>query len=292
MPSPAPLKILLVDDEPLARSRLRELLADIAQQVPTEVVAEAGNGLIALEILREKVVDVVLADIRMPGMDGIELASHLGRLPNPPAVIFTTAYDNYAVQAFDLNAVDYLLKPVRAQRLLAALQKVPAQHPDPVLLAGLGQQMRGGGRTHLSCHERGRLLLVPVSEVLYFKADLKYVTARTIEREYLLAQINRFGGNISRTANFVGMERSALHRKLKSLGVVTTAKSGGRMARLRHVGSYALLEDATDQLLRDWLPGSDHALRDAPLHYHFLDDPEEVPEAILRADIYVPLAAG
>jgi two-component system response regulator AlgR len=186
MPSSAPLKILIVDDEPLARSRLRELLADIAQQVPTEVVAEAGNGLIALEILREQPVDVVLADIRMPSMDGIELASHLGRLPSPPAVIFTTAYDNYAVQAFDLNAVDYLLKPVRAQRLLAALQKVPAQHPDPTLLAGIGQEIRGAGRTHLSCHERGRLLLVPVSEVLYFKADLKYVTARTVDREYLL----------------------------------------------------------------------------------------------------------
>ena len=186
MPSPAPLKILIVDDEPLARSRLRELLGDIEAQMPNQVVAEAGNGLLALEVLREQAVDVVLADIRMPGMDGIELASHLGRMTSPPAVIFTTAYDNYAVQAFDLNAVDYLLKPVRAQRLLAALQKVPAQHPDPALLAGIGQEMRGSGRTHLSCHERGRLLLVQVSEVLYFKADLKYVTARTIEREYLL----------------------------------------------------------------------------------------------------------
>ena len=186
MSSPAPLKILIVDDEPLARSRLRELLGDIEAQMPNQVVAEAGNGLLALEVLREQAVDVVLADIRMPGMDGIELASHLGRMTSPPAVIFTTAYDNYAVQAFDLNAVDYLLKPVRAQRLLAALQKVPAQHPDPALLAGIGQEMRGSGRTHLSCHERGRLLLVPVSEVLYFKADLKYVTARTVEREYLL----------------------------------------------------------------------------------------------------------
>ena len=186
MPSASPLQILIVDDEPLARSRLRELLGDIEAQVPNQVVAEAGNGLIALELLREQVVDVVLADIRMPGMDGIELASHLGRLPSQPAVIFTTAYDNYAVQAFDLNAVDYLLKPVRAQRLLAALQKVPAQHTDAALLSGIGQELRGTGRTHLSCHERGRLLLVPVGDVLYFKADLKYVTARTIDREYLL----------------------------------------------------------------------------------------------------------
>lgn len=186
MSNESPLRILIVDDEPLARDRLRTLLGDLAVQLPSTVVGEAANGLLALEFLRGNAVDIVLADIRMPGMDGIELATHLGRLEKPPAVIFTTAYDNYAVQAFDLNAVDYLLKPVRAQRLLAALQKVPAQHPDPALLAGIGHEMRGGGRTHLSCHERGRLLLVPVGEVLYFKADLKYVTARTVEREYLL----------------------------------------------------------------------------------------------------------
>ncbi len=181
------LKILLVDDEPLARERLRTLLADLAPQLPCSVVGEAGNGLAALELLRQQPVDVVLADIRMPGMDGIELAGHLGLGTPPPAVIFVTAYDNFAVQAFDLNAVDYLLKPVRGQRLLTALQKVRGQPPaSPELLAGLGRELRGGGRSHLSCHERGRLLLVPVGEVLYFKADLKYVTARTAEREFLL----------------------------------------------------------------------------------------------------------
>lgn len=186
MPSQTPLKILLVDDEPLARERLRALLGDISGQCPSEIVGEAANGLQALEQLERQAVDVVLSDIRMPGMDGIELASHLGRLAAPPAVIFTTAYDNYAVQAFDLNALDYLMKPVRAQRLLTALQKLPGQRPDPAVLAGIGQAVRGGGRTHLSCHERGRLLLVPVEEVLYFRADLKYVAARTVEREYLL----------------------------------------------------------------------------------------------------------
>jgi two-component system response regulator AlgR len=187
MSTETPLKILLVDDEALARDRLRTLLADIAVQLPTEVVGEAANGLAALEFLREQPVDLILTDIRMPGMDGIELAGHLGAFSQPPAVIFTTAYDNYAVQAFDLNAVDYLLKPVRTQRLLTALHKVlGAPHPDPALLNGIGREVRGGGRTHLSCHERGRLLLVPISEVLYFKADLKYVTARTVDREYLL----------------------------------------------------------------------------------------------------------
>lgn len=187
MPSENPLKILIVDDEPLARARLRELLGDLAGQLPSEVIGEAVNGLAALDFLRQQPVDVVLADIRMPGMDGIELAGHLGALARPPAIVFTTAYDNYAVQAFDLNAVDYLLKPVRAQRLLTALHKAAAQAPlKPELLDSIGQAVRGGGRTHLACQERGRLLLVPVAEVLYFKADLKYVTARTVEREYLL----------------------------------------------------------------------------------------------------------
>src|SRR5574343_389270 len=181
-----PLRVLIVDDEPLARDRLRSLLSDLAMQLSTEVLCEAANGVLALAALREQTVDVVLADIRMPRMDGIDLATPLGRLAKPPAVIFTAAYDNYAVQAFDLNAVDYLLKPVRTQRLLAALQKVPGPRPDAAMLAGIGQEVRGSGRTHLSCHERGRLLLVPVGEILYFKADLKYVTARTVEREYLL----------------------------------------------------------------------------------------------------------
>lgn len=183
----SPLRLLIVDDEPPARTRLRALLDDVQSEVPNQVVGEAENGVAALEQLRDAEVDVVLADIRMPAMDGIELAGHLGGLPTPPAVIFTTAYDNYAVQAFDLNAIDYLLKPVRAARLAAALQKAQgARRPAPEALAAIGREVRGGGRTHLTCHERGRLLLVPMVEVLYFRADLKYVTARTAQREYIL----------------------------------------------------------------------------------------------------------
>lgn len=184
---PPELSLLIVDDEPPARARLRELLADISPCLPTRVAGEADNGLAALERLGEQPADVVLCDIRMPRMDGIELAGHLGGMAAPPAVIFTTAYDSYAVHAFELNAIDYLLKPVRAQRLLAALQKVrPARPPAPEPLAAVGRQVRGGGRTHLACHERGRLLLIPLPEVLYLRAEQKYVTARTREREYLL----------------------------------------------------------------------------------------------------------
>jgi two-component system response regulator AlgR len=177
------LKILIVDDEAPARARLRELLTDVAAELPNAVVGEAENGLSALAQLECAAPDVLLSDIRMPRMDGIELARHLAKLPAPPAIVFVTAYDLYALQAFDLNAVDYLLKPVRAARLAAALGKARMLHPpSPDVLAAL----QPGGRTHLSCNERGRLLLVPVTDILYLKADLKYVTARTRSREYLL----------------------------------------------------------------------------------------------------------
>lgn len=225
MPNDAePLKILIVDDEPLARERLRTVLGDLAIQLPTVVVGEAGNGFEALDQLRATPVDVVLADIRMPGMDGLEFAGHLGAMPAPPAVIFTTAYDNYALQAFDLNAIDYLLKPVRGQRLLTALHKAQgAPRPDPAVLAGIGQAVRGGGRTHLACHERGRLLLVPVAEILYFRADLKYVTARTAEREYLLDEAlthleEEFGERFLRLHRAVLVARPALAGFEKAAG--------------------------------------------------------------------------
>jgi two-component system response regulator AlgR len=245
-----PLNILIVDDEPLARDRLRTLLADLAVQLPSVVVGEAANGVQALDLLQSLAVDVVLADIRMPGMDGIELATHLGRLEKPPAVIFCTAYDNYAVQAFDLNAVDYLLKPVRAQRLLAALQKVATGRPDGALLARIGQEVRGGGRSHLSCHERGRLLLVPIGEVLYFKADLKYVTARTAEREYLLDEaLTHLEGEFA--DRFLRLHRSVL--------VAKTALAGFEKAAGDDAEAYgwALLRGVPEKLpvsRRQWAP--------------------------------------
>jgi two-component system response regulator AlgR len=182
------LRILIVDDEAPARARLRDLLADLAGQIPTRVVGEAGDGVEALEQLESIVADVALIDIRMPRLDGIELARHLTRLPRPPAVVFTTAFDQYAVKAFELSAVDYLLKPVRATRLAEALTK--AAH-SPSALAALRhatEEIAPGGRRQLRCSERGKVLLVAVADVIYFKAELKYVTARTCEREYLLEE--------------------------------------------------------------------------------------------------------
>lgn len=208
-----PLSVLIVDDEPPARARLRALLADLAPQFPVELAGEAENGVHALTLLEEHPVDVVITDIRMPRMDGIELVEHLGNLNKPPHVIFATAYDHFAVQAFDLNAVDYLLKPIRAQRLRTALEKArEAARPVHPALPAIGREWRGGGRTHLSCLERGRLLLVAVDEVLYFKADLKYVTARTRDRAYLLDEAlthleQEFAGQ------FIRLHRAALVAK-------------------------------------------------------------------------------
>lgn len=180
------VSVLIVDDEAPARARLRDLLADATAEVPNVVLAEAENGRRALEALDVLTVDLALVDIRMPTMDGIELARHIARLEAPPAVVFVTAYDSYAVQAFELNAIDYLLKPVRLPRLVAALQKAQQRLPVPTFPVSALAQAAPAARTHLSCHERGRLLLIPVAEILFLQAELKYVTARTAQRSYLL----------------------------------------------------------------------------------------------------------
>jgi len=179
------LAVFIADDEAPARGRLRELLEDIAQEVPTRVVGEARNGLEAVELAPESGAQVVLLDIQMPGMGGIEVARHLALLPQAPAVVFVTAHDRHAVEAFELNALDYLLKPVRAERLAAALRKAMVAGPTAAApLARAADQPR----EYLSAAERNRILLVPLRDVLYFKAELKYITLRTREREHLIEE--------------------------------------------------------------------------------------------------------
>ena len=179
------LRVLVVDDEAPARNRLRDLLGDCALKLPLEIVGEAENGRRALDLLQECKTDVVLLDIRMPEIDGIEVAQHLQKLEHPPAVIFTTAYDAYALKAFEVHAIDYLLKPIRVARLLDALSRARAMAP---LGADVLNEIRRDGRSHLSVNERGRIHLIPLAEVLFLKAELKYVTVRTAEREFLLEE--------------------------------------------------------------------------------------------------------
>ncbi len=179
------LRIFIVDDEPPARNRLRELLSDCHAQLPLTVVGEAGNGQEALDSLIETPADVVLLDIRMPQMDGIELAQHLQKLPYPPVVIFTTAYDAYAIRAFELHAIDYLLKPIRLGRLFDALTR--ARSAVPVQFEVL-RELLPEPRRNLSIHERGKIHLVPIEQVVFLRAELKYITVRTLEREYLIEE--------------------------------------------------------------------------------------------------------
>ncbi|MEO5694162.1 MAG: LytTR family DNA-binding domain-containing protein [Usitatibacter sp.] len=178
-------KILIADDEAPARSRLRDLLVDCAETFPLVVVDEARNGREALAIVNREKIDIVLLDIRMPEMDGMEAARHIAMMDPPPAIIFTTAFDSYAIKAFEVNAIDYLLKPIRLERLLAALNKTRGGAPvSRQALAAASNQPR----RHLSVHERGKIHLVPVAEILYLRAELKYVTVRTVEREFLVEE--------------------------------------------------------------------------------------------------------
>jgi two-component system response regulator AlgR len=180
-----PLAVFVVDDELPARNRIKELLHDCAAQLPLEVVGEAGNGREALEKLFDTHADVALVDIRMPQMDGIELAQHLQKLPKPPVVIFTTAYDAYAIKAFELHAIDYLLKPIRLGRLFDALTH--ARCAVPLRVEEL-QELTPEPRKFLSIHERGKIILLPIEEVLFLRAELKYITVRTAQHEYLVEE--------------------------------------------------------------------------------------------------------
>jgi len=171
------LQILVVDDEPLARARLRTLLGD-CRSPAAAVAAEAGNAAEAMEALRRRTFDAVLLDVRMPGADGLALAQALRGLPQDPAVVFVTAHSEHAVEAFELEAVDYLTKPVRLDRLQVALQKVLRRRA-----ARAGSDPAG---EMLVIQDRGRTERVPLSEVLYFKAELKYITVRTASRSYIL----------------------------------------------------------------------------------------------------------
>jgi len=178
-----PLRVMIVDDEAPARSRLKELLADCAGELSLEIAGEAASGPAAIELLAADPADVVLLDVRMPEMDGIEVAQHLQKLERPPAVVFATAYDAYAIRAFEVHAVDYLLKPIRLARLKEALARALAA-PRPEVLNAIART----ARTHLSAQERGKIHLIPVKDVIYLKAELKYVTVRTAARDYLIEE--------------------------------------------------------------------------------------------------------
>ena len=193
------LMALIVDDEALARSRLRTLLGD-CKAPGVRVGGEAGNATEAVELLRRQLFDVALLDIHMPGADGLALAQTIRTLASPPAVVFVTAHAEHAVHAFELEAVDYLTKPVRLERLQAALQKV-----ERMIESTRGLQPEVPEEV-LIIQERGRTERVPVSEVLYLKAELKYITVRTAAKSYIL------DGSLSELEEKYAAEFMRIHR--------------------------------------------------------------------------------
>jgi two-component system response regulator AlgR len=220
------LKVLIVDDEPPARERLRSLLTEIPG---VEVTGEAANGQQALERAHDRSPDVVLLDVRMPGMDGIEVAQHLNALTEPPAVIFTTAFDEYAVNAFETHAVGYLLKPVRKEKLVAALERAGRlTRPQLQKIAAANNEKR---RTHIAARRREGLRLIPIEDIQYFFADQKYTTVRHSNGEDLIEDSLR-ALEEELEASFVRIHRNALV-SVRYLERIERNEEGQYFVRLR-----------------------------------------------------------
>jgi len=177
------MNVLIVDDEHLARQRLRKMLSATPEH---RIIGEAETGEDALRKSQTSQPDVVLMDIRMPGMDGIEAASYINRMDNPPAIIFTTAFSDRALNAFETHAVDYLLKPIELSQLEAALEA--AKRMNKAQMSQLRENEAVGSRQKICVKNRGSLELIPVEEIIYFQADQKYVTLRTADQEYLIEE--------------------------------------------------------------------------------------------------------
>lgn len=230
------LRLLVVDDEQLARTRLCSLLAD-CNEPAARVVGEAANAVQATEFLQHHPVDAVLLDIHMPGTDGLTLAHTLRALAHPVAVVFVTAYAEHAVQAFDLEAVDYLTKPVRLERLQIALQKV-----QRLIKENQGLEP-DSPEDVLVITERFRTERVPLSEVIYLKAELKYITVRTATRSYIFE--GALGDLETQYANrFIRIHRNALvaRRVIRALDKHHDAQEGeGWAVRLEGVDELLLV---------------------------------------------------
>jgi two-component system response regulator AlgR len=225
------MKLLIVDDEPPARERLQRLLEEIGD---CEIVGEAANGDEALRLCGETQPDVVLLDIRMPGMSGLEIARHLDSLEEPPAVIFTTAYDQYAVEAFETEAVGYLLKPVRREKLAHALRH--AGRISPSRLARLAKSTGAEPRRERICARLGdQLRLIPVEDIYYFFADQKYITVKHKGGENLIDEsLKSLTEEFS--SDFVRIHRNALVAE-RQISAVERTEDGQYVVRIRDCGA-------------------------------------------------------
>ncbi len=235
------MKILIVDDEKPARDRLTRMVGELDAH---QLVGEAVNGLEALGMAQSLEPDIVLLDIRMPGMDGIEAARHIAKLDEPPAVIFVTAFSDHALEAFETHAVDYLLKPVKQERLQAAM--------DASIRPTRAQTTKSNGvlsglepRQHICARVRGSLVLVPIENIYYFHAEQKYVTVRHTEGEVLIEDALK-GLEAEFGDRFYRIHRNAL--------VSLTRLAGMRSKNDGHRVSFREIED-TLEVSRRHLPG-------------------------------------
>ena len=199
------MKVLIVDDEKPARDRLRQLVDDFGDY---EVVGEASNGEQAIELAASLTPDVVLLDIRMPGVDGIETAHHLNAMEKPPAVVFTTAYNEYAIDAFEARAIGYVLKPVRRERLERALEHA-ARISGKLLNALVDESKLESRRQHVCARVGDELRLIPVNEISYFVADQKYVCVHHEGGQNLIDDSLK-SLEVEFAGDFVRIHRSAL----------------------------------------------------------------------------------
>ncbi len=178
------MNLLITDDEPLARQRLEKMLEE---SHPKSAIYQASSGKEAVELCNQHAMDVVFLDIRMPVMDGLEAAQHLMHLEKPPAVIFVTAYDDYALDAFSVNAVDYLLKPIKREKLAQAIAKAGKLNPVQ-LNKVVDQAPEPSQRQHISARVRGEVQLVPLIDIFYFQADQKYINVKHRNGEILIEE--------------------------------------------------------------------------------------------------------
>lgn len=214
------MKVLIVDDEAPARDRLRELLARLADY---ETCGEASHGAEALRLTASVQPDIVLLDIRMPGLDGLETAHRLAEFAQPPAIIFVTAYGDHALEAFEAHAVAYLLKPVRLERLEQALSH--ASRLNRAQLASLTAQPATTGRTHIRARLGQRLERIPLADVFYFQADQKYVTVRHRQGHVLIEEsLKVLEPELG--ARAVRVHRNALAMAAQIAGLEKTADGG------------------------------------------------------------------
>jgi two-component system response regulator AlgR len=238
------MKCLIVDDESLARTRLKAILSEMSDEFN---IIESDNGQDALNKCNDYEPELVFLDIRMPGMSGMEVAQHLAAFKNPPAVVFTTAYNEFALEAFDANAIDYLLKPIRRERLKMALSKL-----KPMTQAKSARLPVDEPRQNFALTEKGKIRLVPLDDVIYFRADSKLVCLRTIDGDHVISEVlNSLEDELS--DKFIRIHRNAMVSKAHIDGLTKNEEIGKWMVHFKSVADTLEVSRRQTTHVRKWL---------------------------------------